>query len=179
MVALAFKFNEIITRKVIICKIPSLIAELYKQLENRYFTNKIILNVFKELKYSVMFLHLPEELILSIYDFLDFSDLASIYSIHKNIPKISVLYKTYTRNTVYTNKNGTETISKSYLLTNGPKSMPGIIKHNCVEIKLLRGRFMYHFIFYKNIYMVKLDILSYLQNIDWTQVRKLVTVSES
>jgi hypothetical protein len=125
-----------------------------------------------------MFLDFPEELILTIYDFLDFSDLANIYSIRKDIPKISILYKTYTRNTVYTKKNGTETISKSYLLTNGPESMPGIIKNNCVEIKLLRGRFMYHFILY-NIYMVELDILSYLQNIDWSHVRKLVTVSES
>lgn len=120
-----------------------------------------------------MFSNLPEELVLEIFQFLDFADLGRVYTTCKGINKIPIYYNTYMRETIYTDEN--EMVSKSYLFTNGPKELPGQIKNNYLEIKLSRGVIMYHFIFYNNVYRDELDILMYLQNIDWKKTKKTIS----
>jgi len=134
--------------------------------------------IFRKInKKKEMFTILPVELILEIFDFLNFGDLSKIYCTCKYIPKVLISYKTYTRKTiVYTGKTGkTEKIMKSYLLTNGSEDRPNQIKDNYLEIKITRYKTKYHFTFYKEIYNPEFDILTYLQNIDWSNTRKYIS----
>lgn len=109
-----------------------------------------------------MFTDLPEDIIWLIIDFLSFSEWGNLCVTHKTIPKISIPYNCYERKTIYV-VNGKETVESTYLLTNGPKRLPGQIKHNFVEIRLVRGMVNYEYVIYKNIYDPKKDIINYLQ----------------
>jgi len=116
-----------------------------------------------------MFLNLPEELILEIFEYLDFADLGRVYCVCKNVPRVSIAYKVYQRETGYTNQT-----AHSYLLTNGPQELPGQIKNNFLEIKLYRGVYTYHFVFYKSIYRADKDMLDYLNHIEWKTTKKTI-----
>ena len=111
-------------------------------------------------------LQLPDEIILLFFEYLDFRDIANLSLTNKYIPSIKIFYNTYSRDTIYVDKNGKETIQTSYLLTNGPPDLPGQIKHNFVEIKLYRGLNLYSFVLYKNVYNKDNSISDYLK-MDW------------
>ena len=114
---------------------------------------------------------LPKDIILCLYDYLNFSDIGNFMCICKNMPELDINYTTYVRNTIYTGKENIKITSKSYLLTNIKGCYkPGLIKNNFLEIKISRGTIIYHFNLYKSIYNSELSIIYYLKNTKWKTV---------
>ena len=118
---------------------------------------------------------LPRDLFNEIGTYLGVSDLVHLQNTSKEMIKIKFKDFTFFTDTIYKDCQGNSTIQRSYLLTNGSnRELPSQIKQGYVEIKLYRGRSLYHFIICQNIYRPEQDILDYLKQSDPKKTTKKI-----
>lgn len=101
-----------------------------------------------------------------IYEYLNYQDCVNLQNTCKNMPKLQIKFYTFKNIITYTGYKQTRR-EISYLLSNiNIKETPTQLKNNFLDIKLRKGKFLYHFVIYQNIYDKKKDILYYLNNIN-------------